>query len=96
MSDIVERLRGMYSKWSLSSCGPVILVEDADEITALRAALVEERKRALEDGFIRGFMSSAEGYNGEYPFDLDEDCLSDPKWVEMRERVLRSLMEKPE
>lgn len=26
----------------------------------------------LNDAFIAGFMASAEGFNGEYPFDCDE------------------------
>lgn len=44
MSDLTERLREMYSKWSMSGGGPAILTETADEIDRLTVALAEVQK----------------------------------------------------
>lgn len=30
----------------------------------------------VEAAYVAGFMHSGEGYNGEYPFDYDEDAIS--------------------
>jgi len=49
MSDIVERLQHAHLLSTQRVVGSTIFTEAADEITRLRAALADERKRALED-----------------------------------------------
>lgn len=45
------------------------------------AALPEEDKELLWKAFFAGFMSSGEGYNGEYPFNYKatDDCIASVK-----------------
>lgn len=46
---------------------------------------------ALENAFLAGFLASAEGYNGEYPFE-GKDPRESSGWVAVRNRDLASLI----
>lgn len=80
--DMATELKGLVEEWKARA-------------EAAEALLKEAREKALQEGFLCGFMASGEGYNGEYPFDEDADYLRDPWWIEMRDRKLRALKEKP-
>ena len=51
---------------------------------------------AWNDAFLKGFMASGEGYNGEYPFDFTiHDDARGQKWLEMRDRIRSALTATP-
>ncbi|TKT80012.1 ParB/RepB/Spo0J family partition protein [Aquamicrobium sp. LC103] len=61
---------------------------DAGEATSvdLPTDSADAIERAWKHGYLIGFGSSAEGWNGEYPFQGDDIALnSDPRWVECRD-----------
>ncbi len=63
--------------------------ENAD----LRRQLAEARDRALEDGYLAGFMESGEGWNGDYPYASTgvNHPLNDKGWVSIRDNTLSKL-----
>lgn len=88
MATVEERLR----YWREKACAL------GAENVSIRQQLDEERKRcedhtkvaigkALRMGFELGFMSTSEGFNGEYPFDGD-DFESVERLVKLREQKL--------
>lgn len=88
MATVEERLR----YWREKACAL------GAENVSIRQQLAEERKRcedhtkvavgkALRRGFELGFMSTSEGFNGEYPFDGD-DFESVERLVKLREQKL--------
>lgn len=76
----------------------------ADAIPAIQAAIAAYTERmagqvsveAWNDAFLKGFMASGEGYNGEYPFDFTiPDDARGQKWLEMRDRIRSALTATP-
>lgn len=44
-----------------------------DKIAERKREFEQAVKAMLADAFLAGFMSTGEGWNGEYPFDFDEE-----------------------
>lgn len=87
-------MSGIIPKWANDLAGRVIGMfprGDTEWIDremlrgALAAALVSERDRGWQDGYLTGFQASGEGWNGEYPFE-GVDPRSNAHWVATRER----------
>lgn len=80
-----ERLKLSASAWEDSARINKARADDAERALA-------ERAGGLKEAFKLGFFASAEGFNGEYPFEgeIPNDARG-RKWVEMRDRILSAL-----
>ncbi|WP_210207564.1 hypothetical protein [Sinorhizobium sojae] len=58
-------------------------------LLAVGQAVLAERERAWNAGYLSGFMASGEGWNGEYPFEFRGSPEDDETWIERREEIRR-------
>lgn len=57
------------------------------EGTDIRREIAAAIREAQREAYRAGFITSAEGYNGEYPFEgIDPE--TDARWVAQRDRIL--------
>ena len=72
-----------------------------EAIAAIKQALAQEKeptnieRHELEAAYLAGFKTSAEGYNGEYPFE-GESPEKDVGWLKRRDNALREALAQPE
>lgn len=64
---------------------------DHESELVIARAILAERERAWNAGYLEGFMGSAEGWNGEYPFEWQEPE-DDARWVERRDEIREAYM----
>lgn len=90
MTDAPERI------WAVASLGLVGtgrwvtqgLENPHNNVCYIRADLAKADKEAtLREGYLLGFMESAEGFNGEYPFEGVDPTTND-NWLRYRDRAI--------
>jgi hypothetical protein len=81
--------------WSLLEATQESLREHMAEIKRLKAAQPEQQ--LMEKAYLAGFLASADGYNGQCPFDqCGQEIESDEDWCIDRDDALRQLLEQQE
>jgi NAD-dependent dihydropyrimidine dehydrogenase PreA subunit len=81
--------------WSLLAATQESLREHMAEIKRLKAAQPEQQ--LMEKAYLAGFLASADGYNGQCPFDqCGQEIESDEDWCIDRDDALRQLLEQQE
>lgn len=89
--DVMKAAMTVEDRLSINVDGPHRVKIIAKAIMAERERCEERMKvsigKAMRLGFELGFMSTAEGFNGEYPFDGD-DFGSVERLVKLREMVI--------